>query len=132
MTKIGLIRCDNNLDTCPMTGCLTCLQKREQGFSGYEQTSLTGIMTCHCPGDDIAAKAKLLKKKGAEVIHLCTCLFSKRKDGKTWSLGNGYCDHADAMAARIAEETGIPCIKGSAHLPRGYTPEVFSPKAASV
>ena len=130
MTKIGLIRCDNNLDSCPMTGCFTCLQDKKQGFSRYEHTTLTGIMTCHCPGDDVVAKAKILKAKGANVIHLCTCLFSKRTEGKTWSLGNGFCDHADEMALRIAQEAGITCTKGSAHLPQGYTPETFSPTTA--
>jgi predicted metal-binding protein len=109
MPKIGLIRCDKNLDKCPLTGCFTCL-------------------TCHCPGDDIVAKAKLLKTKGAEVIHLCTCLFCKREEGTTWTLGNGFCDHTDEMARRIADEAEITCIKGSAHLPKGYVPEVFTPR----
>jgi predicted metal-binding protein len=128
MPKIGLIRCDKNLDKCPLTGCFTCLQEKKQGFAGYDETTLTGVMTCHCPGDDIVAKAKLLKTKGAEVIHLCTCLFCKREEGTTWTLGNGFCDHTDEMARRIADEAEITCIKGSAHLPKGYVPEVFTPR----
>ncbi len=127
MTKIGLIRCDTNLDTCPMTGCFTCLQNKKQGFATYEETVLTGIMTCHCPGDEVVAKAKLLKTKGAEAIHLCTCLFSKREEGRNWKLGNGFCKRSDELARRIADEAQIVCVKGSAHLPQGYAPEIFTP-----
>ncbi len=124
MAKIGLIRCEKNEKRCPLTGCLHCLESRSQGFAGHETTQLIGLFTCRCPGDEVVDMAKILKSKGAEVIHLCTCTFSSKQDGK-WTVGKGLCEHPDALAQRIAAEAGITCIKGSAHLPEGYSPEKF-------
>ena len=126
MAKIGLIRCERNIDKCPMTGCLTCINKNKQGFDAYEQAELVGTFTCTCPGDSLADFAKILKKKGAEAIHLATCAFAHKEDGQ-WVLGNGLCAQPDDVIKKLAAAVDIPCIKGSAHLPAGYKPEVFKP-----
>jgi len=125
MAKIGLIRCERNVDRCPMTGCLTCLQETRQGFQAYDQAELVGLFTCSCPGDHLADFAKILQKKGAEAIHLSTCAFAHKEDGR-WVMGGGLCAQPDDVMQRLAEAVGIPCIKGSAHLPEGYEPEVFA------
>ncbi|MDX9788747.1 MAG: CGGC domain-containing protein [Desulfobacterales bacterium] len=126
MSKIAIIRCEKNMDRCPMTGCFRCLQERKEGFAGYESCELAGLFTCHCPGDDAVSMAKILKSKGAEVIHFCTCLFSK-KGKEAWEMSDGgFCEHLDAMIDRVHLETGLPCVKGTAHLPGGYQPEVWS------
>lgn len=124
MTKIGLIRCEKNESRCPLTGCINTLTTRTQGFAMYDDTQLVGFFTCHCPGDNIVEKAKILKSKGAEAIHLSTCTFAHKEDGK-WVEGNGFCEIIDDLAERISKGAQIPCVKGSAHLPKGYQPEKF-------
>lgn len=125
MTKIGLIRCEKNENRCPLTGCIHTLENRTQGFAMYDETQLVGLFTCRCPGDDAVQMAKVLKSKGADVIHLCTCIFAHKADGK-WVMGNGFCDTVDDLARRISDGADIDCVKGSAHLPPGYQPERFT------
>ncbi|EFL52560.1 Protein of unknown function CGGC region [Solidesulfovibrio fructosivorans JJ]] len=122
MTKIGLIRCEKNETTCPLTGCLSCLASGSQGFAGTDHPELVGVMTCRCPGDRAVALAKVLKAKGAEILHWCTCTFAHKEEGK-WVNGNGFCADSDSLLSRIAREAGIPCVKGTAHLPHEYRPK---------
>ena len=127
MTKIGLIRCEKNETRCPLTGCLTSLKNRAQGFSCHADAELIGLFTCRCPGDELVQMAKQLKSKGAETIHFCTCTFAHKDSGK-WVLGRGFCDHVDALMARVSDEADITCVKGTAHLPEEYQLEVFARK----
>jgi predicted metal-binding protein len=122
-SRIGLIRCGEKRDGCRHV-VPTCLKTTTQGFAGAEDPELMGVFTCRCPGDNVVALAKILKAKGAEVVHWCTCTFARREEGK-WVLGGGFCDHADALLERISREAGIRCVKGTAHLPAGYVPETF-------
>ena len=89
MAKIGLIRCERNAVSCPMTGCLTCIQKTRQGFQEYGQAELVGMFTCSCPGDrdHLVHYAKTLQKKGAAAIHLVTGAFAHKENGQ-WVMGN--------------------------------------------
>lgn len=123
MTKIGIIRCEKNELKCPLTGCFKSLNTTTQGFEMYEEAELVGVFTCRCPGDNVQNLAKILKAKGAEAIHMPTCLFAnKTKEG--WKLeGGGFCDKTDQLLDDIHEASGLPCVKGAAHLPKGYTPE---------
>jgi predicted metal-binding protein len=124
MTKIGIIRCEKNEKTCPLTGCISCLSEKTQGFASYDTTQLAGVFTCRCDLEETANMAKIMKAKGAEVIHIPTCLFSNKEDGK-WTLdGGGLCDKSDPLTERIAEASGLPCVRGTAHLPESYTPAV--------
>ncbi|WP_419655857.1 conserved uncharacterized protein, CGGC domain [Desulfosarcina variabilis str. Montpellier] len=125
MAAIGLIRCEKNENRCPLTGCLKSLENRVQGFSGHEQTELVGVFTCHCPGDDLIDKAKILKSKGADTIHICTCTFASKNDG-AWVQGGGFCEKVDELMQNVSNEAQITCIKGTAHLPEGYQPQTFS------
>ncbi len=123
MTKIGIIRCEKNENKCPLTGGINCLGKQTQGFQHYDQTQLMGVFTCRCDEDNVEDLARILKAKGAEAIHVPTCLFSNKVDGK-WTLeGGGFCDKLDSLLERMREATGLPCIKGTAHLPEGFNPE---------
>ncbi len=124
MTKIGMIRCEKNDSRCPLTGCFTCLKNSKQGFAAYDETELVGMFTCRCPGNDVVDMARIIQSKGADVIHFCTCAFAKKKEGK-WVLGDGFCDHLDTLMDRVTKEAGIACIKGTAHLPEGYQPEML-------
>ena len=127
MAKIGLIRCEKNENRCPLTGCIKSLKDQVQGFAGYDETELVGVFACRCPGEDLVEKAKILKSKGAETLHFCTCIFSSKEDGK-WVLGNGFCDQIDALIKKVATESGIDCVKGTAHIPEGFQPEVIYPE----
>jgi predicted metal-binding protein len=124
MAKIALIRCDKYETRCPLTGCLQSLKICSEGFSTHTETELMGVFTCQCPGDNVVEMANILKIKGAEVIHFCTCTFAF-KDGAKWILDDVFCDQVNLLMHRISRDTGITCIKGTAHLPEGYCPEVF-------
>ena len=124
MTQIGIIRCEKNAQRCPLTNCIKSLRNGQQAFSGYDAGELIGVFTCQCPGDNLASLAKILQGKGAEAIHFCTCTFAGKDDG-TWTMGGGFCDDIDGLIQRAAGAVDIPCIKGTAHLPEGYTPERF-------
>ena len=124
MANIGIIRCEKNEGRCPLTGCLKSLRGTREGFTGYDDAEIIGIFTCKCPGDNVVPFAKILKQKGADAIHFCTCTFAQKNEGG-WVMGNGFCDHIDQIIKNTAEAVSIPCVKGTAHLPQGYKPEVF-------
>ncbi|MEA1934450.1 MAG: CGGC domain-containing protein [Thermodesulfobacteriota bacterium] len=125
MTKVAIIRCEKNMDKCPMTNCFKCLTETKEGFAEYDKCIPVGVFTCRCPGDNAVGLAKILKSKGAEVIHFCTCAFAnKTKDG--WdSSKKGFCENLDEIIERVNKESGLRCVKGTAHLPKGYTPEIW-------
>lgn len=125
MTKIGIFRCKENENICPLTNCFKSLREKAQAFNGYNDTELTGVFTLRDSAEDNVSLAKILQAKGAETIHFVTCSFCRKGEGKTWHLGNGYCSDIDTLVRRISQETGIPCVKGTAHLPADYVPEVF-------
>lgn len=125
MAKIAIIRCEKNEDRCPLTSGFKCLAEKKEGFAHYDENSLAGVFTCKCPGDNAVKLAKILKSKGAEAIHFCTCTFSKKTD-KGWDMADGgFCDHIDDIIEKVNQETGIPCVKGTAHLPVGYELKIW-------
>jgi predicted metal-binding protein len=125
MTKAAIIRCEKNMDRCPMTNCLKCLTLTKEGFSSYEACMPAGIFTCRCPGDDMIGLAKILKAKGADVIHFCTCTFAKKTESGWEVSDQAFCPAIDDLIDRVHQETGMPCVKGTAHLPRGYRPKTW-------
>ncbi|MFO8048949.1 MAG: CGGC domain-containing protein [Desulfosudaceae bacterium] len=125
MSKVAIIRCEKNETRCPLTSCFNCLIDRTEGFEGYQSTRPAGVFTCRCPGDNAVDLAKILKSKGAEAIHFCTCTFAS-KDGSSWDMSKGgFCDHIDELMEKVHQATGLPCVKGSAHLPPEYTPRII-------
>jgi predicted metal-binding protein len=130
MTQIGIFRCRDNAQKCPLTNCFKSLRQRSQAFAGYDAAELAGVFTLGDQAEDNLALAKIMKSKGAEAIHIVTCAFC-RKDQDGWTLGNGFLTDVDETARRIAEATGLPCVKGTAHLPEGYSPQVFEPSAGA-
>ena len=124
MAKIGLIRCEKNEARCPLTGCIKSMKDKVQGFSDHDQTELVGVFTCRCPGDGLVDMAKIMKSKGAETIHFCTCTFAHKEGGK-WVAGGGFCNDVDHLLEHVSSQAQIPCVKGTAHLPEGYHPRVF-------
>lgn len=125
MTKTAIIRCEKNAERCPLTNCFKTMIETKEGFARYDECMPSGVFTCQCPGDNAVGLAKILKAKGAEAIHFCTCAFAKKTD-KGWSLEEGgFCDNLDEIMKRIHEETGLTCVKGTAHLPKDYHPEIL-------
>jgi len=124
MTPIGIIRCEKNADRCPLTSGLKSLQDSAEGFSDYASSELVGIFSCHCPGDNTVNLGKILKSKGAERIHFCTCTFAHKQEGG-WMMGDGFCPNVDTILKTVSQAAGIPCVKGTAHLPEGYVPVVY-------
>jgi predicted metal-binding protein len=123
MTQVAIIRCEKNMERCPLTNCLRCLREGKEGFANYDESRLVGIFACRCPGDNAVELARILKSKGAEAIHFCTCCFAKKVEG-VWSVEEGgFCDHIDEIIGQVHRGVGIPCMKGTAHLPEGYEPE---------
>jgi predicted metal-binding protein len=124
MAKIALIRCDKYETLCPMTGCLKSLNSCTEGFSTYSEAERMGVFNCRCPGQKVVEIANILKSNGAEVIHFCTCTFAC-KDGAKWVVDDALFDQVNLLLHCISQDVGITCIKGTAHLPEGYHPEVF-------
>jgi predicted metal-binding protein len=120
MTQVGIIRCEKNMDRCPLTNCLKCLDECKEGFAEYDACRLVGVFTCRCPGEGSVDLAKVLKSKGAEMLHFCTCTFAGKDEGG-WTLEkDGFCDHIDRIIEQVHKEVGLRCVKGTAHLPKGY------------
>jgi len=80
VTKIGIIRCDENSERCAGWNCFPAMANKTGKFEGYDTIELVGFETCggcgHGKPDKIMKKARELKKHGAEVIHLGNCLAS--------------------------------------------------------
>ncbi|MCP4647752.1 MAG: CGGC domain-containing protein [bacterium] len=126
MTNIGIIHCEKNMNRCPLTNCLRCLRERKEGFADYDDCQLVGVFLCRCPAENTVELAKILKAKGADAIHFCTCTFAKKKE-EGWVMGEGgFCDHIDDIIQRVHEDVGVRCVKGTAHLPRGYVLQAWN------
>ena len=109
------------MEKCPQTSCFAAMMSGKEGFQIYDDDCIpAGVFVCHCPGEDTVDKANILKNKGVDAIHFCTCTFATKEDGG-WSMENGgFCENIDAIIERVHRETGVPCVKGTAHLPKDY------------
>jgi hypothetical protein len=56
--------------------------------------------------------------------YFCTCSFAHKEEGK-WLIGDEFCSDIDDILKRISTEAETSCVKGTAHLPKEYVPEVF-------
>jgi len=121
MKRVAIIRCEKNMDRCPLTNCFKCLTEKKEAFAIYEDCVPAGVFTCRCPGDNVVGLSKILRAKGAEAIHFCTCMFAEKTE-KGWVLGSGgFCENIDEIIDKVNNETRLPCVKGTAHLPEGYS-----------
>jgi predicted metal-binding protein len=111
MTRIGIIRCQeialaSGNARCAGWHCFPAIRNKTKYMDQYEDIELVGFDTCGgCPGknrfDKIVERGLRLKEKGAEVIHLSTCLV-------------GSCPNKDKFAAILKEKVGLP-IKEMTH-----------------
>ena len=82
MTKIAIIRCEEKAKTCPGTTCFKVIREKKAAFEKYgDEIEIVGLDTCGGCGlgkpDKIVQKAEALKERGAEIIHISTCVKSK-------------------------------------------------------
>jgi predicted metal-binding protein len=102
MTKVGIIRCQEQSVDCAGWNCFPALRDRTGAFAAYDKVELVGFDTCGGCGrnkaDKIVAKAKRLKDKGAEVIHLGSCLV-------------GSCPSKEMYLKALQEQLGIPIVE---------------------
>jgi predicted metal-binding protein len=82
MTKIAIIRCDEKAKICPGTTCFQVIREKKAAFEKYgDEVEIVGFDTCGGCGlgkpDKIIQKAQALKERGAEIIHVSTCVKSK-------------------------------------------------------
>src|SRR4030067_665523 len=73
--KVGIIRCQQTEIYCPATTCLSMAAKGEGGFAETGPVEVMAINSCGgCPGKQIYARTKEMKKRGAEKIVFASCL----------------------------------------------------------
>lgn len=74
--KLGLIRCMQTEDMCPMTACLKVINTKKQAFEGVnEEIEIIGVNTCGgCPGKKAVTRAAEMVKRGANTIALASCI----------------------------------------------------------
>jgi predicted metal-binding protein len=111
MTKIGIIRCQELATApgprrCAGWNCFPTIRDKKKYMDVYDTIELVGFDTCGgCPGgtrfNKIIERGQKLKEKGAEVIHLSTCMVL-------------FCPNKDKFAEVLKKETGLP-IKEKTH-----------------
>jgi len=102
VTKIGIIRCDAHSANCAGYNCFPAMRKKTGQFGNYDEIELVGFDSCggcaRGKTDKIVPRAQRLKEKGAEVIHLSTCIV-------------GTCPLENMFAQAIQENVGIPIVR---------------------
>ena len=102
MTKIGIIRCNEHSDVCAGYNCFPAIRNKTGQMAGYDTVELVGFDTCGGCGrnkaDKIVARARRLKEKGAEIIHLGNCLVNA-------------CPWKDLCTRALRDEIGLPVME---------------------
>ena len=102
MTKVGIIRCQEQSNNCAGWSCFPALRERSGASPPTTAIELVGFDTCGGCGrnkaDKIVAKAKRLKEKGAEVIHLGSCIV-------------GSCPTKELYVNSIRDQVQIPVVE---------------------
>ena len=103
-TRVGIIRCEAQSQNCAGFNCFPAMRNRMGRFESYEEVELVGFDTCGgCERDRtdrIVSRAQRLKDKGAEAIHLASCVI-------------GACPFEEAFSQAIQQKTGVPVVRGT-------------------
>jgi predicted metal-binding protein len=102
VTKIGIIRCDENSSECAGWNCFPAIENKTGKFEEYDTIELIGFDTCggcgHGKPDKILKQARRLVKRGAEVIHLGNCLA-------------GDCPSKDVYISTLRKRIKVPIME---------------------
>lgn len=113
MTKIGIIIC-GRYQSCAGGKCFRSLRERKGAFSGYavdESVEVVGYTTCGgCPGGNVEYAPEELKKNGAEILHLATCMV----------VGYPPCPSLDRFKAFVETAYGLPVVIATHPIPEKY------------
>ncbi len=113
MAKIGIIRCQDQSERCPGFFCFPALREKSGNFAVYDSVEIVGFDTCggcyRGKSDKVVARAQRLKERGAEIIHLGTCMV-------------GSCPWKDLYLKDVAEKVSIPVVGGT-HAHHGPPPK---------
>jgi predicted metal-binding protein len=110
VTKIGIIRCQEQAlsgeKRCAGWNCFPAIRDKTGYLKEYNTIELVGFDTCGgCPGrnryEKIVERGLKLKEKGAEIIHLSTCMVL-------------FCPNKEKFVEVLKEKVGIP-IKEKTH-----------------
>jgi predicted metal-binding protein len=100
--KIGIVRCAARSEECAGWNCFKAIQNKTGEFSRYDTIELVGFDTCggcnQGKADNIVKKARRLKEKGAEVIHLCNYI-------------GGSCPSKEVYFKALKKRVGIPIVE---------------------
>ena len=102
--KIGIIRCQEHSDACAGYHCFPAMQEKSGKFESYDTIELVGFDTCGGCGrnkaDKIIDRAKRLRDRGAEVIHLGNCIV-------------GACPSKDMYIEALKTELDMPIVEST-------------------
>jgi len=106
-TRVAVVRCDIISETCPGVGCFIAFNKRKMYFKDYdENTEMIAFFTCGgCSGRRVYRLVKSIKKHGADVVHLSSCMQMENYP---------KCPHIDLIRKTITD-AGIKIVEGTHH-----------------
>lgn len=91
MKKVGIIRCQQTEDMCPGTTDFKVAKDGKMAFADFGECEVIGFVSCGgCPGKKAVPRAKMLMKRGADVIAMASCI----KKGNPIGFA---CPHFEAM-----------------------------------
>ncbi len=113
MTKVGIIIC-GRYQGCGGGKCFRAVRERRGSFARYaaeETVEVVGYATCGgCPGGNVEYVPEEMKRNGAEVLHLATCLV----------VGYPPCPSIRQFKAYIESAYGLPVVIGTHPIPQKY------------
>jgi predicted metal-binding protein len=124
MTKIGIIRCQERAlygkERCAGWDCFQAMRDKTGYMTEYDTIEIVGFDTCGgCPGRNryykIIERGQKLKEKGADIIHLSTCLVNT-------------CPNKDKFIEVLEKEVGLP-VREKTHELSGDKPGLPTAKS---
>ncbi|HEY9765710.1 MAG TPA: CGGC domain-containing protein [Chroococcales cyanobacterium] len=107
MKKAGLIRCLQTEDYCAATTCLANAKSGQGGFAEVGPVEVVALSTCGgCPGKKAVHRAQQMKKGGAELIVLASCILKGTPSSISFP-----CPFGNRIKQLIGEKTGLPVVE---------------------
>ena len=106
--KIAVIRCETVSEVCPGIGCFKAFNNRKVYFKDYDNNAeMRAFFTCGgYSGRRVYRLVKSLKKYGADVVHLSSCMANMDN--------HPVRPHLESIKQTI-QNNGIKVIEGTHH-----------------